>query len=204
MPPARDRGQWLYRAELERPGERLSLRLLLRLDGARSFDLTASDALGQQRWRVWGRDDRVLLLDPVHRRFCPLDGSRRLRLDDFAAPLPVVDLPRVLRGEIPASAGEPAATAEEDGARRWFDAGGGRWDAVRDADGWKSWTAWSDGRPVLWFRREGRESALWAQEPAFRLSWREVAAQGLPAETDADADPAAGFVETECPGAATS
>lgn len=191
------RGQWLYRAELDSGEGHGSMRLTLRQFSETEFELAASDLLGEQRWRILAGASEALLLDPQGGRFCRANRSLPLMVRGFPSPLPLEDLPRLLRRLLPGPAGGEEATITG-GRAGWIDRAGRRWTGERSQGRWSRWTLWQEGRPVLWFRGETEEATLSGREPAFQLRWRETAREDLAATQQLDLSAAAGYEEESC------
>lgn len=192
-----DRGQWLFRAELDSRESRTSLRLTLRQFGSEEFELSAFDLLGQPRWRLLVGESQALIFDPIARRYCRIDRRAPLVVHDFRSPLPLEDLSRLLRFRLPEEAGGDAVAMVR-GEAAWVDGAKRRWTGERSARRWTRWTLWAAERPVLWFRVEGEEATLSGQEPAFQLRWREAAREELPTALKLELSSVAGFEEGGC------
>ena len=197
-----ERGQWLFRAELESPEGRISLRLALRQIEEREYELAAADALGQGVWRLAVRGDDAIWSDLTRGRYCRLDAGETPLLQRVRAPLPAGELSGLLRGTL------PEAPPEEDsslGRRRveLRDEAGRIWAGDRVDGRWASWTLWEGNRPRLWWREEGADSILSGNDPAFQLRWRETARGALPSGAVVDLTSVEGLVEERCTDAQT-
>ena len=203
-PRTEERGQWLYRAEIESPEGKVSLRLALRELGEGGFDLGAADALGQGVWRLAVRENDAIWIDLASRRFCRLGANATPLLRRFRAPLPATELSALLRGALPEAPADDVGGARGRGRVEIRDSSARRWTGERVADRWSTWTLWSGERPRLWFRDDGVERVLSGNDPAFQFRWRETARGELPAGAGVDTLPPEGFFEEACADAAGS
>jgi hypothetical protein len=195
---AGDRGQWLFRAEVDGPDGGATLRLSLRDYGSGRFELGAADALGQSRWRLVVDGDDALLLDVERRRYCRLAADAPFALPRLRLALPVGALPRLLRRELPVA---PAEEGEGD-TLDFLDATGSRWTATRADGTWHTWTLWGDGGPRIWAKLQGAEATLSSRDPAFQMRWRERAHEPLPPDAQPPGSPEKGYAEGDCDAAA--
>lgn len=198
---AGERGQWLFRAEVDGPDGGATLRLSLRDYGGGRFELGAADAVGQSRWRLVADGDDAVLLDVEGRRFCRIATNAPFALPRLRLELPVASLPRVLRRELPVA---PDAELAAEGAVEFVDASGARWTASRTQGVWRSWTLWREGGPRIWAKLEGDEATLSSREPPLQMRWRESAREPLPPGAEPPEAPERGYEEGGCDDAAAA
>ncbi len=166
--------QYLFQVRYTGPEGAGSLRLVLRVHEATSFQLLAADTLGRARWSLQLRQGRTLLLDHRQETYC--EGGDDLRLGEQSLVLlPISVLPRLLLNELPLAspdleAVEGSAEFEENDERRW---------SIRREDGELSaWTLWLSDEPTLWWTRQGKGGIL-SHRDGSQFRWRLVVAEPL-------------------------
>lgn len=195
IPPAAFGSQRLYRVSYEGPRGEGSFRLTLRLAAAERYQVMAVDPLGRALWSLDVEAERGLWLDHRNRGYCTFDGSFDVA-DVPLAPFPLLSLPALLLGRLPA---EPTAAPQRKGRDLTYrDDKERRWTARLEGDQVESWTLWNDGgQPaVLWVRREDW-AILSDRTQGAQVRWKEVLAERLPQALAALRIPA-GFEEEDC------
>ncbi|HXO22475.1 MAG TPA: hypothetical protein VOA87_21350 [Thermoanaerobaculia bacterium] len=195
LPPAAFGSQWLYRVGYSGPEGEGSFRLTLRLSGPERYQVMAVDPLGRALWSLDVRGDKGLWLDHRDHAFCEFEGSFDVSGVPLA-PFPLLSLPALLLGRLPA---EPAAPPQRKGRDLSFhDARDRRWSASLDAGGEvQSWTLWDGAAPaVFWVRREGW-AILSDRGQGVQVRWKEVVRETLAKDPEPLAVPS-GFHEEDC------
>lgn len=175
--------QRLYRLHYDSAEGEGALRVVLRLESRERYRLTVADRLGRPLYTIEADAAGGLLADHRERLVCPLAPDvhlAELPLD----PLPLVSLPALLLGRVPAtpadrSSAAPAVGPGGGGSIAYRDAEGRRWTAelVR---GWPvAWTLWSGDEPQAWWRRNGEEAVFSDRDRGLQMSWRETGVEPL-------------------------
>jgi len=194
IPPAAFGSQRLYRISYSGPQGEGSFRLTLRLADAERYQVMAVDPVGRALWSLDVDADRGLWLDHRNRGFCTFNGSFDVSGVPLA-PFPLLSLPALLLGRLPA---EPVAAPQVKGRDLSYrDDMDRRWTARLEGDQVESWTLWDENQPtVLWLRRD--DWAILSDRAAgAQVRWREVLAERLAKAPAALAIPA-GFEEEDC------
>lgn len=179
--------QRLYRVHYEGPEIDASFRLTLYLEGAERYRMEASDTLGRRVWSLAvgetgatgetadGGD--ALFLDHREETYCRLERARRQTFVPIAH-LPLVHLPRLLLGRMPA---DPFTDLRRrDGKISYVDRTGQTWSGETKPDGRLQW--WSlvqGGEAVTWWRREGDEHLFYDRRGNQQLRWTEKVRESL-------------------------
>lgn len=169
--------QRLYRVKYRGPEGHASFKLTLYLGGVAEYRMTASDGLGRKLWSLQvDGDRRALWLDHRRKEYCRAQAAERLLLVPLAR-LPLVALPRLLLGRMPA---EPAASlVRGDGHLAYLDARGQRWVGVL-RDGQLDWWRLEEaGEAIAWWRRDGDGSSFTDQRGGQEIEWREIVREQL-------------------------
>jgi hypothetical protein len=139
--------------------------------------MQASDSLGRKLWSLdLDALGRATWLDHRQKTFCHTAGSQL----DFVplARLPLVALPRLLLGRVPAvPAGEVGRSAE--GHFAFQDATGQRFSGSVREGGVQWWTLEEKGEPVAWWRREEEGGSFVHRGTQQQVRWREVVREPL-------------------------
>ncbi|HTQ79031.1 MAG TPA: hypothetical protein VMM92_03480 [Thermoanaerobaculia bacterium] len=194
IPQAAYGSQRLYRVSYSGPEGEGNIRLTLRLASAERYQVTTADPLGRSLWSLDVAQDSGLWLDHRNRTYCRFEG----RFDISGVPLapfPLLSLPSLLLGRLPA---EPAAPPREKGKDITYkDARERRWTATL-ADGQvASWTLWDGQSPaVLWVQRDSW-AILSDRSQNVQMRWKEVVREPLPRPPEPLAIPS-GFDEEDC------
>ncbi len=175
LPDSEVETQRLFRVHYAGPEGDGSLRMVLRLEAADRFQITAADTLGRTVWSLQADVDGLLSLDHRAQTFCRAPAD--LRLPETAlAPLPVASLPSVLLGFLPMPPDTSASTLPD--RLDYRDAGGRRWTAGSEDGNLAAWTLWQDGVPILWWSRQPRGGIL-SHRQGVQFRWREVVREPL-------------------------
>lgn len=197
--------QRLYRVGYDGPDGGGSFRLTLRLAAPDRYQVRAVDPVGRALWSLDVAGDRGLWLDHRADAACRLTGSLDLAAGQLT-PFPLVSLPALLLGRLPAA---PAGPLEEPGPEadeRAAEAGAGddvegdaapaaaadlrlafadaqdrRWSATLEAGEPVSWAMSEPGAasPTVWWRRHAGEHLLSDRARGVQLRWRESVVEPL-------------------------
>ncbi len=194
IPPAAFGSQRLYRISYSGPRGEGTFRLTLRLAAAERYQVMAVDPIGRALWSLDVDAERGLWLDHRNRGYCTFNGSFDVA-DVPLAPFPLLSLPALLLGRLPA---EPAAPPQAKGSDLTYrDDQERRWTARLAGDEVESWTLWDDSSPaVLWVKREDW-AILSDRAQGAQVRWKEVLAEKLPGALAALTVPP-GFEEEDC------
>ena len=142
--------QRLFRIRYEGPEGELSFRLTLYLESRTSFRMDASDTLGRKVWSlVVEGSGQGLWLDHREDLYCRIESAEVQSFVPIAY-LPLVHLPRLILGRMPAEPFEDLRRSE--GLISYLDRGGQLWSGRLGDDGRVRW--WSlveDGVAVAWW-----------------------------------------------------
>lgn len=168
--------QRLYRVKYRGPEGEAGFKLTLYLEAEMRYRMLASD-LGRKLWSlsVDGQGEAVWL-DYRRKEYCRASAGSELRFLPLAD-LPLVSLPRLLLGRLPA---EPAAgLARGERNVSFLDARGFRWNGELDGEQLQWWSLVENGEAVIWWRREDRGGVFADQRGNQEVRWREVVAEQL-------------------------
>lgn len=171
--------QRLFRVKYDGPQGHLGFKLTVYLQGETRFRMRAADGLGRRIWELAvDENDEALWLDHRNEQYCVAASASRLAIVPLAR-LPLVSLPKLLLGLLPAA---PASGLERDAASvRYRDRRGQLWQGGL-AGGrleWWNLAAAGDDEPAAWWRREGDESVFVDRRGEQQLRWREVVRETL-------------------------
>ncbi len=169
--------QRLYRIKYDGPEGRLGFKLTLYLEGESRFRMQAADSLGRKIWDLSvDETDRALWLDHRQKRYCQARGASRLGIVPLAH-LPLVALPKLLLGRMPAA---PAADLRRSkDAVSYRDARGQLWNGALVDGRLEWWTLVAAGEAVTWWRRDGDAGIFGDRRGKVNLRWREVIREPL-------------------------
>lgn len=199
IPPAAYGSQRLYRVTYAGPEGEGALRVTLRLASPGRYQIQAVDPVGRTLWSLDVAKDLGLIVDHRRRTYCTFAGQ----FDPSTTPLgpfPLLALPALLLGRVPAEPAQPAQIAELAGGGdiSFRDAAGRQWAAAVDAAGGvASWTLARKEEPSVWWRRYDDWAILSDRERSVQVRWREVLREDLDREPARLAAPA-GYRETPC------
>lgn len=175
--------QRLYRVTYSGPQGEGSFRLTLRLAGPERYQVTSSDPVGRALWAldvssVEGAE-RGLWLDHRNRAFCEFEGRFDL-VGVPLAPFPLLSLPSLLLGRLPAEpAGEPRTRGD---SLSYDDSLGRHWTAMLGGDGLiQRWTMSNEKGPAVFWVRSDSWSILSDRTQGAQVRWREVLREVLEA-----------------------
>lgn len=204
VPAAALATQRLYRVRYDGPQGEGNVKVTLRLATVERYQVQAADPLGRPLWALDVAGGRGLWVDHRAESTCRLEG--RLELAGVPlSPFPLLALPPLLLGRLPAAPGvgeERAAlraAASGDARIDFADAEGRRWTA-RLTDGRpRSWTLWAAGgrEPRISWLAAGDEAVLSDREQGVQLRWREIVAEPLAGDLEPVASPP-GYREMVC------
>lgn len=180
--------QRLFRIRYDGPEGELSFRLTLYLESRSNFRMDASDTLGRKVWSLVVEDDgQGLWLNHREDLYCRIESAANQSFVPVAY-LPLVHLPRLVLGRMPADPADDLRRAE--GLVSYVDRGGQLWSGRLDDEGRVRW--WSlveNGVAVAWWRLDeegGEGSQVFVdsrrdQEVRWVEQVRETLATGVPA-----------------------
>lgn len=169
--------QRLYRVRYEGPEGRASFKLTLYFVEDDHFRMRAADGLGRKLWDLAvDTDDAALWLDHRNKEYCEARGAGRLAIVPLAQ-MPLVALPRLLLGRMPAP---PASELQRSPAGvAYRDERGQLWNGGLEDGRLLWWTLLEDGKPVTWWRQENGEGIFTDLVGHQKLIWREVVHEAL-------------------------
>ncbi len=186
IPAAALHSQRLYRVHYSGPEGEGSFKVTLRLTSTERYQLQAVDPVGRSLWSLDVSHSRGLFLNHRNRSSCLFEGS--FDLSGVAlGPFPLLTLPSLLVGRVPATPSEPP---QQRGSQTSFhDAAGRVWTAVTGGEGVvQSWTLAEGGAPSIWWVRSDDWAILSDRERNVQVRWREVLREpldGAPAALEA-------------------
>jgi len=197
IPEAAYGSQRLYRVSYSGPEGEGNLRLTLRLASPSRYQVTTADPVGRALWSLDVTEDSGLWLDHRKRTFCKFEGKFDISGVPLA-PFPLLSLPSLLLGRLPA---EPAAPIPPPGRKgrdlTYKDAMERRWTATVSGGQVASWTLWDGEKPaVLWVQRDDW-AILSDRAQGVQMRWKEVVREALASPPQPLAAPA-GFAEEDC------
>lgn len=191
--------QRLYRVKYRGPEGDLGFKLTLYLESEESYRMLASD-LGRKLWSLTvNGNGGASWVDYRRDEVCQTPAAGELRFVPLAD-LPLVALPRLLLGRLPA---EPAASLSQDEGRVAFlDARGQLWNAGLSAGEVDWWSLIEDGEAVAWWRREDDGGVFTDSASKQEVRWREIVREKLEGPLAAVAAPP-GYRRVSCTEAAS-
>jgi hypothetical protein len=199
IPPEAFGSQRLYRVTYSGPEGEGALRVTLRLVAPGRYQIQAVDPVGRALWSLDVANEDGLMIDHRRRTWCTFGG----RFDPTATPLgpfPLLALPALLLGRVPAEPVHPADVGElpSGGDISFRDTAGRQWAAALDAAGGvASWALARREEPSVWWRRYDDWAILSDRERSVQVRWREVLREPLAGEPERLAAPA-GYREAPC------
>lgn len=189
--------QRLYRVGYDGPEGEGTFRVTLRLASPVRYQIQAVDPVGRSLWGLDVTAERGLWLDHRNKVSCVFEGN----FDVSGVPLgpfPLLSLPALLLGRVPAEPSEEAEPERNGGEVEFRDDLGRRWAADVEEDGAVlSWTLWEEQQPSVWFRRRDSWAYLSDRERNVQVRWREVLREELAGEPASLERPAA-YREASC------
>ena len=187
--------QRLFRVRYEGPDGKAGFKLTLYLATPAHYRMAASDSLGRQLWTLQVDEaGSAVWLDHRNREYCRAEGADRLVVVPLAH-LPLVALPRLLLGRLPADPVANLVRAPEH--LSYLDLRGQQWTAVvRDAE--VEWWSLEDlGETVAWWRRDGDGGDFSDARGSRRVTWRQIVGETVEQSLAPLAVPPR-FVEGDC------
>jgi hypothetical protein len=175
-----------------------SFKLTLRLASALRYQIQAADPVGRALWGLDVTAEHGVWLDHRNKITCVFEGS----FDVSGIPLgpfPLVALPSLLLGRVPAEPAAPEAEPRRQGRQiELHDASGRRWTAeLGDGATVDGWTLWEAGKPAVWFLRRDNWAYLSDRSRGVQVRWREVLREDLNREPEPLVEPP-GYREGSC------
>jgi hypothetical protein len=198
IPQAAYGSQRLYRVSYSGPEGEGSFRVTLRLVSPARYQIQAVDPLGRTLWGLDVVNDSGLSLNHRNRTFCRFDG----RIDVTGAslgPFPLLALPSLLLGRVPAEPAADSPTAQprgrafdfrDDTNRHWYGTLGEEGTVL-------NWSLAEGSTPRIWWMRRDDEAILSDRQRGVQVRWREVLREDLDREPPAFTPPS-GYRETDC------
>lgn len=183
IPPAAFATQRLFRVAYDGPEGEGGLRLTLRLAEPGRYQVETSDALGRPVWALEAARGGGRWIDHRQRRACRI-GSR-LEMEGLPlSPFPLLALPPLLLGRLPAApAGEAArrSLAGTAGSFDFRDDEGRRWTGAVAAGAPVRWSLWEEevSAPRISWLERGGEAILSDRGRGVQVRWRQVVAEPL-------------------------
>lgn len=186
--------QRLYRISFSSPQGEGSFRVTLRLISPERYQIQAVDPVGRSLWSLDVAGGRGLWLDHRARTHCTFEG--RFELSGLPlGPFPLLSLPSLLLGRVPAQPAGPVQ--EKDGAVAFLDPSGRRWGASGEGGVVTSWSLAESDTPTVWWRLHDGWAILSDREREVQIRWRETLREKLEGELEPLTPPAA-YRQTAC------
>jgi hypothetical protein len=172
--------QRLYRVSYSGPEGEGSFRVTLRLASPARYQLQAVDPIGRGLWSLDVSNDSGLWLNHRNKSYCQFEG----RFDVSGVPMgpfPLLSLPSLLLGRVPADPAAGSPTAEPRGREFDFrDETGRRWYGALGEEGQVlSWTLAEGSTPKVWWMRREDWAILSDRERNVQVRWREALRENL-------------------------
>lgn len=183
MPQGAYGSQRLYRVSYSGPDGEGSFKVTLRLVSPARYQFQASDPLGRSLWSLDVEGDSGVWLNHRSRTWCRFEG----RFDLSGAPMgpfPLLSLPALLVGRVPAEPAAGSPTAQPKGRQfDYRDASGRHWYGTLGEEGVvESWVLAEGSTPQVWWTRREDWAILSDREREVQVRWREVLREPLSLE----------------------
>lgn len=185
LPASSYPSQRLYRIHYEGPDQEASFKLTLYLVTPDRYRMLAADTLGRKLWTLdVAGGGEAAWVDHRGDTYCRLGVARELGFVPLAR-LPLLDLPKLLLGRLPAT---PTVDLErQEGYLSYLDTSGRRWSGRLDGEGRVEWWSLEDGgEKVAWWLRDdvagGTFTHLGTDQ---QLRFRQVVGEALAAPLEA-------------------
>jgi len=193
--------QRLFRASYSGPEGDGSFRMTLRLVSPERYEVEAADPVGRSLWSLDVAAGHGLFLNHRARTACTFEGSFDLAGVPLG-PFPLLTLPALLLGRVPAAPAAPSAPAMSPKAHgrdlTFHDSADRTWSVTAGDDGVVTrWTLTDSGAPTVWWFRQDSWSILSDRSRGVQIRWREVLSEKLQKEPDALTVPA-GYHQGAC------
>ncbi len=190
--------QRLYRVAYSGPEGEGSFRVSLRLATSARYQLQAVDPVGRSLWSLDVSNDSGLWLNHRNKTYCLFEG----RFDVAGVPLgpfPLLSLPSLLLGRVPAEPAAGTPGAEPRGREFDFrDPTNRRWYGTLGEEGIVlNWTLAEDSSPKVWWIRREDWAILSDRDRGVQVRWREMVRENLDQEPPRLEAPA-GYREVPC------
>ncbi|MDP9122418.1 MAG: hypothetical protein M3O15_13795, partial [Acidobacteriota bacterium] len=181
--------QRLFRVSYSGPEGTGSFKVTLRLASLERYQIQAADPLGRPLWSLDVGAGRGLWLDHRNHVYCTFSG--RFDLSGLPlGPFPLLSLPALLLGRVPAEPRDTAALGHEGGGISFRDASLRRWTASPASGEVASWRLWEGDQPAVWWMRRDGWAILSDRSRGVQVRWREVLHEALLGEPAALTAPA--------------
>ncbi len=168
--------QRLYRVKYRGPEGDFGFKLTFYLEAEARYRLLASD-LGRKLWSLSvDAQGEAVWLDYRRKQYCRASATSGLRFVPLAN-LPLVSLPRLLLGRLPAEPAAGLARGKENVS--FLDARGFLWNGKLDGDELRWWSLVEAGEAVVWWRREDGGGVFSDRRGEQEVRWREVVREPL-------------------------
>ncbi|MFL6193974.1 MAG: hypothetical protein ACJ75H_07360 [Thermoanaerobaculia bacterium] len=198
IPQAAYGSQRLYRVSYSGPEGEGSFRVTLRLVSPARYQIQAVDPVGRALWSLDVSEDSGLSLNHRNQTFCRFEGRFDLAQGSLG-PFPLLSLPSLLLGRLPAQPAAGSPTAEPRGRTFDFrDESGRRWSGALGEEGSiLNWTLSEGSTPKVWWMRREDGVILSDRDRGMQVRWREVLRENLDREPARLKVPAS-YRETPC------
>lgn len=171
--------------------------MTLRLASPVRYQIQAVDPVGRSLWGLDVSAERGLWLDHRNKATCSFEGS--FDVSGIAlGPFPLLSLPSLLMGRVPAEPADEAAPVRTDGQVEFRDDIGRRWAAeVGGGGAVQGWRLWDQEQPTVWFIHRDGWSYLSDRTRGVQVRWREVLREDLKQEPEPLSAPA-GYRQASC------
>jgi hypothetical protein len=172
--------------------------MTLRLVSPLRYQLQAVDPVGRSLWSLDAANGAGLWLNHRNRTYCRFEGKFEVSGVPLG-PFPLLSLPSLLLGRVPAepAAGSPTA-APRGRAFDFRDSANRRWSGSLGEEGVVlSWTLAEGSTPKVWWLRRDDWAILSDRERNIQVRWREVLRESLNQEPP-PLEPLAGYRQTLC------
>ncbi|HEV8579278.1 MAG TPA: hypothetical protein VGX68_09350 [Thermoanaerobaculia bacterium] len=174
-----------------------SFRVTLRLASPARYQLQAVDPVGRSLWGLDVSNDAGVWLNHRSRTFCLFEG----RFEVAGVPLgpfPLVSLPSLLLGRVPAEPAAGSAPTRRGQQFEFRDVSHRSWAGALGQDGLVlSWVLSEGSTPKVWWVRRDDWAILSDRERSVQVRWREVLRENLEREPQR-LEPPAGYREIPC------
>jgi hypothetical protein len=162
------------------------------------YQIQAVDPLGRALWSLDVVNDSGLSLNHRNRTYCRFDGTIEAAGASLG-PFPLLALPSLLLGRVPAEPAPGSPTAEprgrsfdfrDDANRHWYG-------NLGEEGAVTSWTLADGSTPKVWWMRRDDDAILSDRGRGVQVRWHEVLRENLDKEPSALNVPS-GYQETGC------
>ena len=173
--------QRLYRVKYQGPEGKLNFKLTLYLESAERYRLLAADPVGRKLWELFLEPtNEAILVDHRQKLYCHADQADQMTLVPIAR-LPMIAIPKLLLGFLPASPDRRAQWVEDRVIYR--DRNGELWQAGWEDGALAWWSVGEQGDPTAFWRRQnedGKAAGIFSDRRGQQqIRWREMVAERM-------------------------